>query len=126
MFEEPKLKVLALPAGISRDLLPRGVAAAERGEIPDAVILTEPDADHAISAWMSAATAAVVPIIDATGRRREGADVTVATMSGMGLAEALEATKPLTARMKQLPESYHRTRDPSICCWRVSQCATVQ
>ncbi len=112
VFEEPKLKVLALPSGISRDLLPRGVVAAERGEIPDAVILTEPDADHAISAWMSAATAAVVPIIDATGRRREGADVTVATLSGMGLAEALEAAKPLTVRMKQLPEAYHRTRDP--------------
>ncbi len=112
VFEEPELKVLALPAGISRDLLPRGVVQAERGEIPDAVILTEPDADHAISAWMSAATAAVVPIIDATGRRREGADITVATLSGMGLAEALEAAKPLTARMKQLPDAYHRTRDP--------------
>lgn len=112
VFEAPKLKILALPAGISRDLLPRGVVEAERGEAPDAVILTEADADAAISAWMSAATAAVVPVIDASGGRRDGADVTVATLSGVGLAEALEAVKPLTARMRQLPDSYHRTRDP--------------
>jgi hypothetical protein len=76
------------------------------------VSLTEPGADAAISAWMSAATAAVVPIIDATGKNRDRADMTLATLSGLGLAEAMEMLKPLTTRMRQLPESYHRTRDP--------------
>jgi hypothetical protein len=33
-------------------------------------------------------------------------------MSGLGIAEAMEMAKPLTARMRQLPEAYHRTRDP--------------
>jgi Thaumarchaeal output domain 1 len=112
VFAEPKVKILALPAGISRDLLPKGVAEVERGEIPDAIILTEPDADSAISAWMSAATAAVVPIIDVTGRNKARADISIGTMSGLGIAEAMEMAKPLTARMRQLPEAYHRTRDP--------------
>lgn len=112
VFTEPKIKVLALPAGLPRDLLPKGVAEVERGEIPDAVILTEPDSDAAISAWMSAATAAVVPIIDATGLNGARADITIGTISGLGLAEAMEMAKPLTARMRQLPEAYHRTRDP--------------
>jgi Thaumarchaeal output domain 1 len=112
VFAAPKIKILALPAGISRDLLPRGVAEVERGEIPDAIVLTEPDADAAISAWMSAATAAVVPVIDVTGQNATRADISVGGLSGLGLAEALEMAKPLTMRMKQLPESYHRTRDP--------------
>jgi hypothetical protein len=112
VFAEPKIKILALPAGISRDLLPNGVAEVKRGEIPDAIILTEPDADSAISAWMSAATAAVVPIIDVTGRNKARADISIGTMSGLGIAEAMEMAKPLTARMRQLPEAYHRTRDP--------------
>ncbi len=112
VFAAPSIKILALPAGLSRDLLPRGVAEIERGEIPDAIILTEPDADAAISAWMSAATAAVVPIIDVCGQNKDRADISIATMSGLGIAEAMEMAKPLTARMRLLPESYHRTRDP--------------
>jgi hypothetical protein len=112
VWTEPKTKILALPAGISRDLLPKGVVEVERGEIPDAVILTEPNADAAISAWMSAATAAVVPVIDASGGNRDRADMTIGTLSGLGIAEAMEMAKPLTMRMRQLPESYHRTRDP--------------
>jgi hypothetical protein len=112
VFAEPKTKILALPTGISRDLLPKGFAEVERGEIPDAIILTEANADSAISAWMSAATAAVVPIIDASGQNAGRADFTMATLSGLGVAEALELAKPLTMRMKQLPESYHRSRDP--------------
>lgn len=112
VFAEPTIKVLALPAGISRDLLPKGVAAVERGEIPDAVILTEPNADAAISAWMSAATAAVVPIIDASGQNKARADFTMESMSGLAVQDAMEKAKPLTQRMKQLPEAYHRTRDP--------------
>jgi hypothetical protein len=112
VYAAPKIKILALPAGISRDLLPKGVTEVERGEIPDAIVLTEPDADAAISAWMSAATAAVVPIIDVTGQNAARADISVGTLSGLGLSEALEMAKPLTMRMKQLPESYHRSRDP--------------
>jgi Thaumarchaeal output domain 1 len=112
VFEEPKTKILALPAGLSRDLMPKSVAHVERGEIPDVVILTEPGADAAISAWMSAATAAVVPIVDATGRNSERADMAIGTMSGLGIAEAMEMAKPLISRMRELPESYHRTRDP--------------
>jgi Thaumarchaeal output domain 1 len=112
VFAEPKTKILALPAGISRDLLPKGMAEAERGEIPDAIILTEPNADAAISAWMSAATAAVVPIIDASGQNGARADFTIGTLSGLGLAEAMELAKAMTMRMKQLPEAYHRSRDP--------------
>jgi Thaumarchaeal output domain 1 len=112
VFAEPKTKILALPAGISRDLLPKGFAEVERGEIPDAIILTEPNADAAISAWMSAATAAVVPIIDASGQNAGRADFTMTTLSGLGISQALELAKPLTMRMKQLPEAYHRTRDP--------------
>ena len=112
VFVEPKLKVLALPAGLSRDLLSKGVGEIERGEVPDAVILTGPEGDAAISSWMSAATAAVVPIIDATGLNGARADITIGTISGLGLAEAMEMAKPLTARMRQLPEAYHRTRDP--------------
>jgi hypothetical protein len=112
VFAEPKTKILALPAGISRDLLPKGFAEIERGEIPDAIILTEPNADATISAWMSAATAAVVPIIDACGQNAGRADFTMATLSGLGIADAMELAKPLSLRMKQLPEAYHRTRDP--------------
>ncbi len=112
VFAEPKLKILALPAGISRDLLPRGMAEIERGEIPDAVFLTEPNADAAISAWMSAATAAVVPIIDVTGLNSGRSDLSIGTMSGLGITEAMELARPMTMRMKQLPEAYHRSRDP--------------
>jgi len=108
VFTAPLAKILALPAGISRDLLPRGVVEAERGEIPDAVILTEPDADAVLSAWMSAATAAVVPIIGVGAR----ADAPIDTLSGLGIAAAIEKVKPLTARMRALPDAYHRTRDP--------------
>ncbi len=112
VFAVPKTKILALPAGISRDLLPRGVAEVERGEIPDAIILTEPDGDDAISAWMSAATAAVIPVIDVTGMNAARADISIGSLNNLGITEALEMLKPLTMRMKQLPEAYHRTRDP--------------
>jgi hypothetical protein len=112
VFAEPSIKVLALPAGISRDHLPQGVAEVARGEIPDAVILTEANADAAISAWMSAATAAVVPIIDASGQNKSRADFSMESLSGLAVQDAIEKAKPLTQRMKQLPEAYHRTRDP--------------
>jgi hypothetical protein len=112
VLQQPKARILALPAGISRDLLPPGVVEAERGEIPDAVILTEANGDAAISAWMSAATAAVVPIVDASGRNEDRADISLRTLSGLGIQEAIELTKPMTMRMRQLPEAYHRTRDP--------------
>ncbi|MGL4636820.1 MAG: hypothetical protein ACRCWF_12630 [Beijerinckiaceae bacterium] len=112
VYAAPKIKILALPAGISADLLPKGVAEIQRGEIPDAIILTEPDADAVISTWMSAATAAVVPVIDVTGQNKTRSDISVGTLSGVGLSEALEMAKPLTMRMKQLPEAYHRSRDP--------------
>ena len=112
IFSAPKIKVLALPAGISRDLLPNGFAEVERGEIPDAVILTEENGEAAISAWMSAATAAVMPIIDASGQNKGRADFSIATLSSLGLSEAIALAKPMTMRMRQLPEAYHRTRDP--------------
>ncbi len=111
VYEAPKTRVLALPAGISRDLLPQGVVQIERGEVPDAVILTAEGADAAISAWMSAAAAAVVPIVAASGRHGVRADATIATLSGHGIAEAIDRVKPLTTRMRQLPETYFRTHD---------------
>ncbi len=108
----PTARVLALPHGLSRDLVPQGMAHVERGEIPDAVIFTEPMADQAISAWLSAATAAVIPVIDATGLYGDRADAVLASLSGLGIADAVARVKPLTLRMQQLPEAYHRTRDP--------------
>jgi hypothetical protein len=111
VVRQPDVKVLALPTPFPRDLLPGGMANAERGEVPDAVILTEPGADAAISAWMSAATAAVIPIIDATGTYGERADAAMETISGLGIQDAVQRVKPLTARMKQLPDAFFRTRD---------------
>jgi hypothetical protein len=108
VYTAPRTKILALPAGISRDLLPEGVVEAARGEIPDAVLLTTPEGDAAMSAWMSAATAAVMPIIGVGAR----ADIPIDTLSGLGIAEAVAKAKPLTERMRQLPEAYHRSRDP--------------
>jgi hypothetical protein len=112
VYQQPTTRILALPAGISRDLLPAGVASVERGETPDAIVLTAPLADAAISTWMSAATAAVLPVIDACGAFNGRADAAVSRLNGQGLAEALDAVKPITTRVQQLPESYFRTRDP--------------
>ncbi|MGL5139673.1 MAG: hypothetical protein ACRC7G_18085, partial [Beijerinckiaceae bacterium] len=106
-----RIKLLSLPAPLAEELLPRGVGAAVKGEIPDAVVLTEEGADAAISAWMSAATAAVVPVIDATGKRRDRADAVVQRLTGLTIMDALEQVKPITARVKLLPDAYHRTRD---------------
>jgi Thaumarchaeal output domain 1 len=112
VFAPPTARFLALPHGLSRDLIPQGMAHVERGEIPDAVILTEPMADQAISAWMSAATAAVIPVIDATGLFVDRADAVLTSLSGLGVADALARVKPLTLRMQQLPAAYHRSHDP--------------
>lgn len=112
VYQQPTTRILALPAGISRDLLPAGVASVERGETPDAIVLTAPAADAAISSWISAATAAVVPVIDACGAFSSRADVSVSRLNGQGLAEALDAVKPISTRVQQLPETYFNSRDP--------------
>lgn len=110
-YAPPRHKILALPLGLPRDRLPPGVAHVERGEVPDAVILLEPAADSTITAWMSTAAAAVVPIVDATGRHEGRCDASIATASALGVADALERVAPLTARMRQLPDGFFRTRD---------------
>jgi hypothetical protein len=107
----PRIRLLSLPGPLAEELLPNGVGAAARGEIPDAIVLTEEGGDAAISAWMSAATAAVVPIIDATGKRRDRADAVVERLTGLTIMDALEQVKPITARVKLLPDAYHRSRD---------------
>lgn len=104
--------VLSLPAPIPADYLPEGVRQqTERGKTPDVVVLTDPSGLNLLTSWMSAAAAAVVPIIDASGRAQHRADASLSALSGRGLSETLRGMEPLIDRVKSLPESYFRTRD---------------
>jgi hypothetical protein len=109
---EQRQTILCLPAPIAEELLPEGVRQQrERGATPDLVVLTDPSGANLITSWMSAAAAAVVPVIDATGRAGHRADAQASALTGRGLAETIRAIEPMMERMKQLPESYFRTRD---------------
>ncbi|MGL4973790.1 MAG: hypothetical protein ACRC56_00740, partial [Bosea sp. (in: a-proteobacteria)] len=104
--------ILALPAPISGELLPEGVRQQrERGQTPDLVVLTDPSGINLLTSWMSAAAAAVVPIIDATGRAMHRADASLSVMTGRGLAETIRELEPMIDRVKELPEAYFRTKD---------------
>lgn len=109
---EHRQVVLCLPAPLSEELLPEGVRQQrERGQTPDLVVLTDPSGMNLINSWMSAAAAAVVPIIDASGRARHRADATMSALTGRGLAETIREIEPMMDRVRQLPESYFKTRD---------------
>jgi hypothetical protein len=112
VLAEQRQTILCLPAPLSEDLLPEGVRQQrERGQTPDVVVLTDPSGANLLTSWMSAAAAAVVPVVDASGRARHRADATLSAITGRGLAETLKAVEPLMDRVKQLPEAYFRTRD---------------
>ncbi len=109
---QERARVLALPTPLRAEQLPDGIVPVkERGEVPDAVVLTDASGAHLITSWMSAAAAAVVPVIDATGRQRARADATLSTLTASGLDQALSETEPIRARMRDLPEGYFRSRD---------------
>jgi hypothetical protein len=96
--------ILALPAPLSAEILPEGVRQQrERGQTPDVVVLTDPSGINLLTSWMSAAAAAVVPIIDASGRAMHRADASMSAMTGRGLAETLRELEPVMERVKQLP-----------------------
>jgi hypothetical protein len=52
-----------------------------------------------------------VPIIDASGRAKHRADATMSALTGRGLSETIRELEPVMDRVKQLPESYFKTRD---------------
>jgi hypothetical protein len=109
---EHRQTILCLPAPMSEELLPEGVRQQrERGLTPDLVVLTDPSGANLITSWMSAAAAAVVPVIDASGRAKHRADAAVSALTGRGLAETIRAVEPMVERMKQLPDAYFRTQD---------------
>lgn len=108
---EVKTRILALPAALPRDLVPEGMAQVERGEVPDAVLITQAGASAAMAMWMSAATAAVVPVIDATGKLGARADASIDGLTPHSIAAAFAKVEPVSVRVKSLPDAYHRTRD---------------
>lgn len=104
--------ILSLPAPMAEDYLPEGVRQQrERGQTPDLVVLTDPSGINLLTSWMSAAAAAVVPIIDASGRAGHRADAALSALTGRGLSETMRELEPLIDRVKALPEAYFRTRD---------------
>jgi Thaumarchaeal output domain 1 len=104
--------ILALPAPLSSEILPEGVRQQrERGQTPDIVVLTDPSGINLLTSWMSAAAAAVVPIIDASGRAGHRSDASLSAMTGRGLSETIRELEPMMDRVKQLPEAYFRTKD---------------
>jgi hypothetical protein len=107
-----KALILSLPAPMSADMLPEGVRQQnERGKTPDLVVLTDPSGINLLTSWMSAAAAAVVPIIDASGRAGHRADATLSALTGRGLAETMRELEPVIERVKSLPDAYFRTKD---------------
>ncbi|MGL4324452.1 MAG: hypothetical protein ACRCTD_10475, partial [Beijerinckiaceae bacterium] len=110
---EIRHKILALPTPMAKEMLPTDVAQiAHRGEVPDAIILTDPSGANLITAWMSAAAAAVVPVIDASGRGHHRADVMMSASTPHEIERAIAKVQSLTERMRALPDSYFRTLDP--------------
>lgn len=106
-------KILALPTPLAKENVPADVAQlAQRGEVPDAIILTDPSGVNLITAWMSAAAAAVVPVIDASGMAAQRADISMPVHTAQDMHRALGKAQALTDRMRALPESYFRTSDP--------------
>lgn len=104
--------ILSLPAPLSSEILPEGVRQQrERGQTPDVVVLTDPSGINLLTSWMSAAAAAVVPVIDASGRAMHRADASMSAMTGRGLAETLRELEPMMDRVKSLPEAFFKTRD---------------
>ena len=106
-------RILTLPTPLAREDIPADVAQiSQRGEVPDAVILTDPSGVNLITAWMSAAAAAVVPVIDASGLAPQRADIAMPVNNQHDITRVLSKTQALTDRMRALPESYFRSSDP--------------
>lgn len=110
-----------IPYGI-RDVFPlSGVREAKKGEIPDAILLTEANAAHLILHRFSPPVAAILPVIDASGDQTHQvnanplrADLRIATMSPTWLGRALKAVEPMLERLKALPLFVFASTDQSL------------
>jgi DNA-binding NarL/FixJ family response regulator len=111
---QPKTtSILVLPAPLAASQLPDDVAqCTARGARPDAVLLTDATQRHLMTAWMSAAAAAVVPVIDASGGNLPGADAVAERLSPAAIRQALAETRAVRERIRALPDAFFRTTDP--------------
>ena len=97
--------------------LPRGTIMAQPHETPDILLLTEANASALLMHRFGRASAAILPVIDATGRGRgthdqRRADATVA--SPRAIKEAVEMLRPTVQRLRALPRWAMETEDPRL------------
>jgi|GEM_PF-2034892 len=113
------IRLAAIPGPIGDSLLPRGTTVVQLHETPDILLLTEPNASALLMRRLGRAEAAIVPVIDATGRGRgtndqRRADTTVARPSPKAIEEAVEMLQPTVQRLRALPRWTMETEDPRL------------
>jgi len=84
--------------------------------MPDILLLTESNASALLTRRFGRAGAAILPVIDATGRGRgthdqRRADATVARPSPKAIEEAVEMLQPTVQRLRALPHRTMETED---------------
>jgi len=122
---DSRVSVVWLPKGPPRNLLPAFTdLISTREERPDVIILGDASAQGLLTAWISKAAAAVVPVIDASAHPIPSADLTLSFVSPESLALALRALQPVIDRVRALPDNYFRSIDPSL--WLLARLATRQ
>lgn len=105
--------LLCLPPAADWAFLPVGTQPMRHpGRVPDAVLLLDPDCAKDVGEWLSAATAAVVPVIDLSGRAPGSGDLDLPSRDPRLIADGLRRLAPLTERVKQLPARYFATGEP--------------
>lgn len=114
------IRIFSVPFRLDPASIPSGAKQVDLREIPDAIVLTEPNAARLISNRVSPALAAIVPIIDATSDLRNNgvpprlADACVGTPRRSALSDALKMLGEEIARVRSLPAAVLRSSDPKV------------
>ena len=81
---------------------------------PDVLVITQEDAIVRVAQSLGPARAALIPVIDASGKCHPWADVHISELSEATLNSALLACADLCLRVRSLPEDYLSSQDPRL------------
>ncbi len=118
-----RVSILWLPELPGTGLLPPFAdLQTSRTTRPDVIVLGDASSLNMLVGWVGKATAAVVPMINASGQPMICADQSLVIASPETIALALSSLQPVRDRVRLLPEAYFSSSDPSH--WLLARLAT--
>jgi len=110
------VRLAGVPGRLDEAMLPGDAASANPNELPDVILLTEANAAALLTRRFVHAAAAIVPIVDVTGRGHatkdhRRADLALERVSQRAIDEAVEMLQPAVKRLRALPREILETDD---------------